>query len=151
MKWLGYSGYAHRRRPGGIRNPLEVLLRALSIEDLDPRLLEALPWLLLRFGAGDHRHLVERARFLNLQNRLGFTVALAEQLAKRQGTHGDRAGEMRELLASLEPSRLAREDTWGRPPRTEQMRKWLRQHRSATAAHWNILSDLVPEHLSHGP
>jgi transcriptional regulator with XRE-family HTH domain len=147
---LGYSGYAHRRRPGGIRNPSEVLLRALSVDDLDPRLLEALPWLLLRFGAGDYNHLVERARFLNLQNRLGFIAALAEQIAKRQGTRADRAAELRELLASLEPFRLAREDTLGRPPRTDRMRRWLRMHRSATAAHWNILSDLVPEHLPYG-
>jgi transcriptional regulator with XRE-family HTH domain len=148
---LGYPGYAHRRRPGGVRNPSEVLLRALNIDDLDPRLLEALPWLLLRFGAGDYKHLVERARFLNLQNRLGFTAALAEQLAKRQEAHNNRAGELRVLLASLEPFRLAREDTLGPPPRTQRMRKWLRAHRSATSAHWNILSDLVPEHLSYGP
>jgi hypothetical protein len=113
-------------------------------------LLEALPWLLLRFGAGEYTHLVERARFLDLQNRLGFTAALAEQLAGRQGVHGDRAGELRELLASLEPFRLAREDTLGRPPRSERLRRWLRANRSATAAHWNILSDQVAEHLPYG-
>jgi transcriptional regulator with XRE-family HTH domain len=147
---LGYPGYAHRRRPGGVRNPSEVLLRALKLDDLDPRLLEALPWLLLRFGVGDCKHLVERARHLNVQNRLGFIAALAEQLAESGGAFGDRAGEIRQLLASLEPFRLAVEDAWGRPPRTERMRKWLRAHRSATATHWNILSDLVQEHLSYG-
>ena len=147
---LGYPGYAHRRRPGGVRNPSEVLLRALSVDELDPRLLEALPWLFLRFGVGDHKQVIERARQMNLQNRLGFTAALAEQLAIRRGTTDGRAEELRKLLASLEPFRLAREDTLGRPPRTEKMRKWLRAHRSATAAHWNILSDLVTEHLSDG-
>ena len=146
---LGYSGYAHRRRAGGVRNPSEVLLRALSVDDLDPRLLEALPWLLLRFGAGDRTRLVERARFLNLQNRLGFMTALAEELAKGEESYGERAGELRQLLASLEPFRLAREDSFGRPPRTERMRNWVRAHRSAMAAHWNILSDLVPEHFSY--
>ena len=46
---LGYPGFAHRRHPGVTRNPVEVLLRALAFDDLDPRLAEALPWLLLRF------------------------------------------------------------------------------------------------------
>jgi len=146
---LGYPGYAHRR-PGRVRNPAEVLLRALGVDDLDPRLLEGLPWLLLRFGAGDAKQLIERARLLNLQNRLGFVAALAAQLARKLGEYGNRREELEALLAALEPFRLAREDAFGRAPRSERMRRWVRANRSAAAAHWNVLSDLTPEHLSYG-
>ena len=52
---LGYPGFAYRRKPGPKRNPTEVLLRALARDDLAPRLLEALPWLLLRFEGFDFK------------------------------------------------------------------------------------------------
>lgn len=147
---LGYPGYAHRRRSSKVRNPSEVLLRALSIDDLDPRLLEALPWLLLRFGVGDATHLVERARFLNVQNRLGFTAALAAQVADKKGNYGERAAELRSLLALLEPYRLAREDALGSPGASSRIQTWVRANRSSAAKHWNMLSDLAPEHLPYG-
>src|SRR5262249_9134058 len=44
---LGYPGLVYRRKPGPRRNPVEVLFMGLSAESLDPRLAEALPWLLL--------------------------------------------------------------------------------------------------------
>lgn len=46
---LGYPPLLYRRKKGPRRNPAALLLMALSVEDLDPRLAEALPWLLLKF------------------------------------------------------------------------------------------------------
>src|SRR3989338_3196143 len=46
---LGYPGFAYlRSRHWTPKNPGEVLLTALAQDDLEPRLVEALPWLLLR-------------------------------------------------------------------------------------------------------
>src|SRR5215510_4667899 len=51
---LGYPGLSHlrsqrRRRPLRKRNPAELMASALQLSELDSRLTEALPWLLLRF------------------------------------------------------------------------------------------------------
>src|SRR5688572_3014044 len=90
---LGYPGLAYRRRPGTRRNPVDLLLMALSVDDLDARLAEALPWLLLRFEGYDTEHLVAQAKSLDLQNRLGFTVALACRVAERNPLFRDRLDE----------------------------------------------------------
>jgi transcriptional regulator with XRE-family HTH domain len=147
---LGYPGLAYRKKPGAHRNPVELLLMALSVDDLDPRLTEALPWLLLRFDGYDNEQLVARAKSLDLQNRLGFTVALARRVAGRNPVFRNRLEELRRLEERLERSRLAREDTYGRKEASERMRAWLRKNRSPEAEHWNLLSDLKAEHLPYG-
>lgn len=146
---LGYPGFAHRGKPGPRRNPTEVLLRALARDDLDPRLVEALPWLLLRFARFDFRSLAVLAKSRDLQNRLGFTVTLAREVAEQDSRWRHRADELRLLEESLEPSRLAREDTYGGRAGSERMRDWLRMHRSRAAQHWNLLTDLKTEHLPY--
>ena len=146
---LGYPGLAYRKKPGARRNPLDLLLMALSADDLDPRLTEALPWLLLKFDGYDSAEFVARAKSLDLQNRLGFTVALARRVAERNPQFRHRLDELQRLEESLERSRLAREDTYGRRELNERMRAWLREHRSQDAEHWNLLSDLKPEHLPY--
>ena len=146
---LGYPGFAYRGKPGPKRNPTEVLLKALARDDLDPRLVEALPWLLLRFEGFDFEALVVPARARDLQNRLGFTVTLAREVAERDPRWRRRVSELRYLEEALEPSRLAREDTFGRPVRSERMHAWLRRHRSKAAEHWNLLTDLKIEHLPY--
>src|SRR2546428_320224 len=56
---LGYPGFAYLRpRDWDPKNPAEVLLAALAQNDLEPRLFEALPWLVLRFAPFDHEWLV---------------------------------------------------------------------------------------------
>jgi len=122
---------------------------ALSVDDLDPRLTEALPWLLLKFDGYNSEELVARTKSLDLQNRLGFTVALARRVAERNPVFRNRLEELQRLEQSLERSRLAREDTYGRMEMSERMRAWLREHRSQEAEHWNLLSDLKPEHLPY--
>jgi len=146
---LGYPGFAYRKKPGARRNPAELLLRALALDDLDPRLAEALPWLLLQFDELDFKLLADQARMRNSQNRLGFVVALARQVAEQIQQHRHRVGDLRQFEASLEPSRLAREDTFGRVETSERMVAWLRDNRSDAADHWNILSDLKVEHLTY--
>src|ERR1700675_1132159 len=64
-------------------NPAEVLLGALAQDDLEPRLVEALPWLVLRYSTLDWSWVVREAKVRDLQNRLGFVVGLARQLAVR--------------------------------------------------------------------
>src|SRR5438552_17211323 len=72
---LGYPGLAYlrsrNRRP---KNPGEVLLTALAQHDLEPRLVEALPWLVLRYWTLDWTWVVREAKMYDLQNRLGFVV-----------------------------------------------------------------------------
>lgn len=122
---------------------------ALAADELDPRLAEGLPWLLLKFEGFDTEDLVKRAKNMDLQNRLGFTVSLARQVAERNPVFQSRRNELEKLEQALEPSRLAREDTYGRREMSARMRAWLNSNRSPEAEHWNLLSDLKPEHLPY--
>jgi transcriptional regulator with XRE-family HTH domain len=146
---LGYPGYAHRKRPGPLHNPSEVLLAGLAFDELEPRLVEALPWLLLHHEGSDMHRLVAAAKAQDLQNRLGFVVALARQVAERWNRFERRVPELRQLEAALEPSRLAREETLGEGRASERLREWLRRERSEAARHWNLLTDLKVEHLPY--
>jgi hypothetical protein len=116
---------------------------------LEARLVEALPWLLLAFHEFDCNALVVRAKAEDLQNRLGFTVALARTVAERNPMYRQRADELRAMEEALEPSRLAREDSFGRSETSERMRAWVRHNRSDAAKHWNLLTDLKAEHLPY--
>lgn len=146
---LRYPGLQYRRKPGARQNPAELLLLALAADDLDPRLAEGLPWLLLRFEGYDTEELVRRAKSLDLQNRLGFTVSLARRVAESSPAFRNRQHDLEKLEQALEPSRLAREDTYGRKETSARMREWLKSNRSPDAEHWNLLSDLKPEHLPY--
>jgi hypothetical protein len=146
---LGYPGFAYRKKPGRLQNPGELLLMALALDDLDPRLTEALPWLLLKFEGLNLQDLVDQAKAKDLQNRLGFTVSLAEQVAERNPDLMKNSRELSEAKKRLERSRLAQEDTYGRRETSDRMRAWLHEHRSAVAKHWNLLTDLTVEHLPY--
>jgi len=146
---LGYPGLAYQRKPGAKNNPAELLLRALALDDLEPRLAEALPWLLLRFDGLDAEALATWAKTKDLQNRLGFTVSLARQVAGHNPSYRNRLDQLRQFEELLEPSRLAREDTYGRREASKRMHKWLRANRSPEARHWNLLTDLKVEHLPY--
>ena len=144
---LGYPGFSHFK-PGRPSNPAALLLAALRTRDLESRLSEALPWVAWRYPDLDWEWLVREAKLHDLQNRLGFVVALARQVAERKG----QAATAEALAAAeqrLEPSRLVREDTLCRESMTQAERRWLRDRRSAQAQHWNLLTGLVPEHLSY--
>lgn len=147
---LGYPGFrylAKSQRPSV--NPGEVLLRVLSSERCDPRLVEAMPWLLLRFSNFDRATLVAEARQRNVQNRLGFVVTLAKTVSETAPEYSDRFDELSLLGEALETFRLAREDDLGQNFKTERFRSHLRENRVEAAVHWNVLTALAPQHLNH--
>ena len=144
---LGYPRFSYlrvRRR----RNPAEVLLEGLSQADLDARVAEGLPWLALTYVDMDWDWLVRNARLHDLQNRLGFALSLASEVAVGMNDRS-REGHLRQYVEVLENSRLAREDTFCHDSMTRTERVWLREHRSPTAAHWNLLTDMKGEHLAY--
>jgi len=92
--------------------------------------------------------LARNAKLCDRQNRLGFAVSLASEVADARG-ESEKARNLRERLAVVERGRLAREDTFCRDSMTNAERVWLRAHRSSTAAHWNLLTDLKGEALAY--
>lgn len=146
---LGYPGFSYRKRPGATLHPTEVLLAGLAFQKLEPRMVEALPWLLLRYEGLNQEQLVTRAKMNDLQNRLGFVVSLARKVAESQPKFLGRRQDLRDLEEVLEPSRLAREETFGQGHDSEGLRSWLRGQQSEMAGHWNLLTDLRPEHLPY--
>lgn len=145
---LGYPGFAYVRTRGEKRNPAEVLVTALAQENLEARVAEALPWLLLQYWQMDFAWLVEQAKRLDLQNRLGFVTSLARNLSAKTADHA-RTEALSSLEVTLDRSRLAREDFLPRPPRGDAERDWLRRNRTDAARHWNVLSDLRPDHFQY--
>ena len=145
---LGYPGFAYVHPHVKSRNPGEVLLTALAQESLEGRVAESLPWLLLRYWNMNFDWLMMEAKKFDLQNRLGFMASLARQLSER-GARADRTKALSSLESALERSRLAREDYFYRPARDNHEREWLSQNRPDEARHWNLLSDLRPDHLQY--
>ena len=144
---LGYPGLLYLK-PRRKKNPAEVLLSALRADYLDSRLTEALPWVLLKFPDLDWCWLISAAKVNDLQNRLGFVTSVARRLAERLG-QSDKAALLSQQESALEQSRLAREDTLCHSSLTEVEKRWLWEYRSEEAKHWNLLTDLSPEHLNH--
>jgi len=144
---LGYPGFSHLKKKRK-KNPAEVLVSALSASNLDSRLTEALPWMLMTFPEMDWSWLVQTAKLNDLQNRLGFLIDVARQIAERRGEL-DKAALLAQHQSVLEHSRLAREDTLCHDSLTNAERRWLRDSRSDEAKHWGLLTDLSPDHLSY--
>lgn len=144
---LGYPGFAYLR-PRTIVNPAVVLLAALRSTALETRLAEALPWVAWQFHTLDWEWLLARVKVDDVQNRAGFVVTLARQVASRKGD-ATAASALGAVEQWLERSRLVREDTLGRETMLPAERRWLATARSPEAAHWNVLSDLVAEHLPY--
>jgi transcriptional regulator with XRE-family HTH domain len=146
---LGYPGFAYLRSARK-RNPAEVLLTALAQDDLESRLVEALPWLLLHYADMKREWLVEQARLRNLSNRLGFVVALAKETAARTGeTTSMRYQALDQLEAQLRESRLDKEDTLCQSYLSQREREWLKETRPPGATYWHLLTDWRPEHLQY--
>lgn len=158
---LGYPGFAYLRfaylRGGGggrrVRlNPAELLLSMLMGDQLESRLVEALPWLPYRYAEMDWDWLVKQAKLHDVQNRLGFVVHLARQLAERHGhlsPSPSAAATLARVLSTLGAARLAKEDTLCHASLTQAERRWLRVNRPPEAQEWNLLTDMKVEHLVH--
>lgn len=144
---LGYPPLAHLRGRARL-NPATLILGALRRHDLEARLIEALPWVALRYADLDWAWLLERAKAHDVQNRLGYVLALASQLADESG-RADAARPLRRLTQTLEQSRLAREDTLCCGTMTAPERQWLRARRPRLAKHWNLLTNLTADRLPY--
>ncbi len=144
---LGYPAFAHVKA-ATTRKPEQVLLDALNSSDLDPRVAEGLPWLVLNYVDMDWDWLVRNAKLQDRQNRLGFAVSLAAEVAdgKRESEKAQRLHGYMELLNRV---RLAREDTFCHDSMTQVELAWLRDHRSSVASHWHLLSDMESKHLGY--
>jgi transcriptional regulator with XRE-family HTH domain len=146
---LGYPGFAYVRG-GWMKNPGEVLVAALARPELESRLAEALPWVLLNYPDLDTSWLVNQSRQLNLTNRLGFVVDLALRVAEKNGGKDSaRYRALTNLGNTLRLSRLDVEDTFAQGSLTDTERNWLRSNRSAEAEFWHLLTDWRPEFLQY--
>lgn len=142
---LGYEGFQYLKTYRCV-NPAEVLLRALGAEVLDGRVAKALPWLLVQYPDLNWNWLVSEAKQQDLQNRLGFMVSLARAVAESRG-RDQAAATLSKWEHKLEESRLLKLDPLSSGTQAEQ--RWLREHRSAEARHWNVLSTLNSASLLH--
>jgi transcriptional regulator with XRE-family HTH domain len=144
---LGYPGFGHLR--GRKANPATVLLEALRQSDLEVRLTEALPWVVLTYPDLDWSWLVSQAKLHDVQNRLGFVVATAREFATARGQLQRTLEPLANIEQQLENARLAREDTLCRESMSPPERNWLGTTRSALARHWNLITGLTAEQLSY--
>jgi transcriptional regulator with XRE-family HTH domain len=147
LSTLGYPGFRYLRSHTAKKHPNEFLLTALAQKSLDGRVAEALPWVAAN-SAELNSWLVENARKFNLQNRLGFIVSLARRAAAKINV-STATLQLERFQMLLDDSRLVKEDYFYRPPRTESESQWLRRNRTDDAVHWNLLTDMKPEHLQY--
>jgi transcriptional regulator with XRE-family HTH domain len=146
---LGYTGFSHLKRPRARKkNPADVLLTALNSPKRDARLVEALPWVVLRFPNLKWNEVSRVARTLGLQNRLGYVTNVARLLAEREGQYKT-ASKLKKHEAELEHSMLAREETLCNETMTQAERNWLAHNRPEEAKHWHLLTDLSPRYLNY--
>jgi len=88
--------------------------KALSENDLDARVTGVLPWVLLRYPELDWSWLVSHVKLRNLQNRLGFLVSVAREVAEARPDWSASAARLREVELDLDRARLAAETTLNR-------------------------------------
>ena len=144
---LGYEPFAYLAR-GRRLNPAEVLVAVLRTDDVDVRVVEALPWLMVRYSDLNWEWVVRSVKQDDGQNRLGFVLSLGKGLAESL-SDSKAATSLGEWEQRLEKSRLQEDDTFSRHTLTKAEAHWLRAHRSPEAARWNLLSTLSVESLQH--
>lgn len=146
---LGYPAYGYLRSGLPSWNPAQFLVMALAQPDLDRRVAEGLPWLVRHFVGMNWEWVRRESKARDLQNRLGFTVALARKVSEEK-QQPELAAQLARQEEALRGSLLAKQDTFSREHMTQAERAWLRKNRSPEARAWHVLSDLVTEHLAHG-
>ena len=144
---LGYPGF-RQLRGARRKNPTVVLLAAIVATEMEVRVIEALPWLVVEYSDLDWEWLIREAKLRDVQNRLGFVVTLARQVAEKRGD-ASAASRLREIVEVLDRARLVREDTLCQASLSEAERRWLRRTRPVEAIHWNLLTDLNARYLPY--
>ncbi len=144
---VGYPGFAQLKhvRP---ENPAKLLLGAITSDDVEVRVLEALPWLAVKYSNLDWEWLIREAKLRDVQNRLGFVVTLARQVAEKRADSLT-AERLWEIEETLNRSRLAREDTLCQSSLSDAERRWVRKTRPSDAKHWKLLTDLNAQQLRY--
>jgi transcriptional regulator with XRE-family HTH domain len=145
---LGYPRFAHVRSDQW-RNPAEVVLSAVVQSQLDSRLVEALPWVIAKFPDMNWRWLRDNTKLRNAQNRLGYVVHLAKEVADKVTPDELNKEVLSAWEQELESARLARETTLCWESMRAPQRRWMRDHRPAAAAHWNVLTTLTADQLHY--
>lgn len=130
------------------QNPATLLLAAIASSDVEVRVLEALPWLVISYNDLDWDWLVREAKMRDLQNRLGFIVTLARRLSERR-RDGPAVRQLREIEQVLQHARLVRGDTLCQASLSAAERRWLRRARPSEARYWKLLTDLTMEALPY--
>jgi transcriptional regulator with XRE-family HTH domain len=144
---LGYPGFRHLAG-GNRKNPAVVLLAAILANDVEVRVIEALPWLLAEHSDLDWEWLIRGAKLRDAQNRLGFLVTLARQVAEKRDD-SVASGRLRRVEEGLKRSRLVREDTLCHASLSDAERRWLRRVRPPAARYWKLLTDLEAQSLPY--
>jgi len=145
---LGYPGFAYLAPTPRKVDPLAVLLDALGTEDLDQRVVEALPWVLARQRNLDWKKLTDEVRLRNLQNRLGFLLEVTVQAAKKLH-FSDAAVELEPWLNWLREARLYKEDTLCKKSLTQVERRRLHRSRPKAARFWRLLTDMNAKEVAN--
>lgn len=130
---LGYPGFAHLRPRKA--NPAAIVLAALLRKDLETRLAEALPLVLLTYTDLDWSWLIRHTKLQDVQNRLGFLVAMAKGLTAHRPEYQSAFSRLCATEQQLERARLARQDTLCRGSMPSAERHWLEANRSPLAQH----------------
>ena len=105
---------------------------------------------MLQYWNTDWSWLVEQTKARDLQNRLGFVASLARQMSERANPRDEnRTRSLLELEGTLDRSRLAKEDTFGKAPRSVAQREWVLAHRTEEAKRWNLVTDWQVEHFRY--
>jgi hypothetical protein len=78
---LGYEPFGYLPRKRRV-NPAEVLLAVLRADDVDARVVQALPWLVVRYADLNWDLVVRCVKQDDGQNRLGFVLTLGKGLAE---------------------------------------------------------------------
>ncbi len=144
---LGYEGFSHWK-PSRLKNPADVLLSALKSPSRDARLVEAFPWIVLKFPEMEWKKMVSVANAYGLQNRLGFVTNVARQVAESRGDLKT-AKKLQRHEEELRQFKLEREDTLCNETMTDSEKNWLRTQRSDAAKQWNLFTGLLPHHLRY--
>lgn len=132
-----------------IQDPGVVLMAALACERLEERVVEALPWLVLRFEGLDWEWLVQEAKRRGVQNRLGFVVGMALKVAAEGSvTTMERLTRLSAIEERLFECRVEKEDArWPAVPTA--LRPAVKERRSREARQWGLLTELRVDDLAY--
>jgi hypothetical protein len=147
---LGYPCFAHYRSGNPTYTPARFLAHVLDLPKVEARVVDALPWLVYAFPLMEWDWLIREMMLRGRQNRLGFLVDLAIELAEALG-ETNRVQKLLPHRDLLNLIKLDKEDTLCNEDMSEGSRNLSRNRRSTTAAHWNLVCGMEVKHLHYTP